>query len=163
MNCVFCSWFDSCILSAFKESLCFLHWIYILFFAWNLFLLSVDIIRWNWKIYISFSYVGFGLFWTWNVWVIHVVLSLSLLGAILVFFSMLIFSVIGRKDWFFVSFSVSKRSFIFLSPLLYSKALFNDFLLVLCMIVQNSRSHFHWEETSIFIFVCIRVIFVWKH
>ena len=32
------------------------------------------------EIYISFSCVCFGLFWTWNVWVIHVVLSLSLLG-----------------------------------------------------------------------------------
>ena len=32
------------------------------------------------EIYISFSWVGFGLFWTCNAWVIHVVLSLSLLG-----------------------------------------------------------------------------------
>ena len=27
MNCIFYSHFDCCILSAFKESLCFLHWI----------------------------------------------------------------------------------------------------------------------------------------
>ena len=66
---------------------------------------------------------------------IHVVLSLSLLGVILVSFCMLIFLVLGRKDWFFVSLSVSKRIFSFLSPLLYSQALLNGFLLVLCMIV----------------------------
>ena len=66
---------------------------------------------------------------------IHVVLSISLLGAILVSFCMLILSMLGGKDWFFVSLSVSKRSFSFLSPLLYSKALLNDFVLVLCMIV----------------------------
>ena len=66
---------------------------------------------------------------------IHVVLCLSLLGVILVSFCMLIFSVLGRKDWSFVSLSVSKRSFSFLSPLLYSQVLLNNFILVLCMIV----------------------------
>ena len=60
---------------------------------------------------------------------IHVVLSLSLLGVILVSFCMLIFSVLGRKDWFFVSLSVSKRSFSFLSLLLYSQACWTILLL----------------------------------
>ena len=87
--------------------------VYILFFSWNLLLLFVDIIRWNWKIYISFSWVGFGLFCTWNAWVINVVLILSLLRVILVSFCMLIFSVLGRKDRFFVSLSVQREVLVF--------------------------------------------------
>ena len=81
------------------------------------------------EIYISFSCVGFGLFWTWNAWVIHVVLSLSLLGVIFVSFHMLIFSVLGRKYWFFVSLSISKRSFSFLSLFLYLQACWMIFFL----------------------------------
>ena len=45
----------------------------------------------------------------------------SFAWVILVSFCMLIFSVLGRKDWLFVSLSVSKKSFSFLSILLYSK------------------------------------------
>ena len=33
MNCVFYSLFDCCIISTFKESLCFLHWI-LHYFLW---------------------------------------------------------------------------------------------------------------------------------
>ena len=48
---------------------------------------------------------------------------------ILVSFCMLIFSVLGRKDWFFVSLSVSKRSYSFLSLLLYLQACWTIFFL----------------------------------
>ena len=43
-----------------KRVYVFLIGVYIIFFAWNLLLLSVDIICWNWKIYVSFSCVCFG-------------------------------------------------------------------------------------------------------
>ena len=128
MKC-FCSRFDCCILSAFKESLCFLHWILHYFLCLKPLALFCRYYSLELEIYISFSCVGFGLFWTWNAWVIHVVLSLSLLGVILVSFCMLIFSVLGRKDWFFVSLSVSKRSFSFLSLLLYSQVCWTIFFL----------------------------------
>ena len=48
---------------------------------------------------------------------------------ILVSFCMLIFSVLGRKDWFFISLSVTKRSFSFLSLFLYSQVFRTIFFL----------------------------------
>ena len=126
---VFYSHFDCCILFAFKEILCFLHWSLHSFLFLKPLALFCRYYSLELEIYISFSWVGFGLFWTWNAWVIRVVLSLSLLGVILVSFFMLIFSVLGRKDWFFVSLSVSKRSFSFLSLLLYSQVCWTIFFL----------------------------------
>ena len=121
MNCIFYSRFDCCIPFAFKESLCFLRWILHYFLCLKPLALFCRYYSLELEIYISCSWVGFGLFWTWNAWVIHVVLSLSFLGVILVSFCMLIFSVLGRKYWFFISLSISKRSFSFLSLFLYSQ------------------------------------------
>ena len=129
MNCIFYSCFECYIFFAFKESFCFLHWISCYFICLKPLALFCRYYSLELEIYISFSCVGFGLFWTWNAWVIHVVLSLSLLGVILVSFCMLIFSVLGRKDWFFISLSVSKRSSSFLSLLLYSQVCWMIFFL----------------------------------
>ena len=97
LNCVFCSCFDHYIPFAFKESLCFLHWILCSFLCLKplaLFCRYYSLELEN--IYFIFM-SGFGLFWTWNAWVIHVVLSLSLLGVILVSFHMLIFQCLVGK------------------------------------------------------------------
>ena len=80
MTCVFYSCFDCYIPFAFKESLCFLHWILHYFLCLKPLALFCRYYSLELEIYISFSCVGFGLFWTWNACVIHVVLSLSLIG-----------------------------------------------------------------------------------
>ena len=104
-----------------KNILCFLHWILHSF----LYLKPLAIFC---KYYLleleNIHFIFMGMFWfvldLECAWVIHVVLSLSLLGVIFVSFCMLSFSVLGRRDWFFISLSLPKRSFSFLSPFLYS-------------------------------------------
>ena len=81
------------------------------------------------EIDISFSWVGF-----WFVLDLECVSDPCCFESffswvILVSFCMLIFSVLGRKDWFFVSLFVSKRSFSFLSLLLYLQVCWTIFFL----------------------------------
>ena len=59
---ILCSLFDLYALCIWRKFYVSCIGCYIRSFAWNLLLLSVDIICWNWKIYISFSWVGFGFF-----------------------------------------------------------------------------------------------------
>ena len=117
----FCSFFDCCILSAFKESLCFLHWRLHYFLCLKPLSIFCR--------YYSLELGNIHFIFMCRLWF---VLDLECMSdpccfesffawVILVSFCMLIFSVLGRKDWFFVSLFVSKRSFSFLSLLLYSQ------------------------------------------
>ena len=120
MNCIFCSCFDCYIPSSFKESLCFLCWILHYFLCFKPLALFCRYYSLEWEIYISFSCVCFGLFWTWNVWVIHVVLSLSLLGWFLFPFGCWVFQCLVGEIGSSFQREVPQRSFSFLSLFLYS-------------------------------------------
>ena len=135
---------------------------YIIFFSWNILLFSVDIIHWNWKIYISFSWVGFWF-----------VLDLECMSDPCSFESFLAwgdsyfllhayFSVLGRKDWFFISLFVSKRSFSFLSLLLYSQVCWMIFFLFWAWLFEIIDLTFIKKIIYVFNFACIRASFFWK-
>ena len=118
-----------------KKSLCFLHWILHSFLCLKplsiccrYYMLELE----------NIHFIFMGMFWF--------VLDLECMSDPCCFESFFAwgdscfllhadFFSVCRKDWFFISLSVSKRIFSFLSPLFYSQALLNDVIPVLCIIV----------------------------
>ena len=97
MNCIFYSRFDCCILSAFKESLCFLHWIFHYFLSLKPLALFCR--------YYSLELENIDFIFMCRLWFVSDLecmsdpcfLSLPLLGVILVSFRMLIFQCLVGK------------------------------------------------------------------